>query len=65
MPFGADFETNIGNRDFNVINCHRLYPPLRRSHSKGRWMVAAFVRLGEGNAVIAEFLRDVGNAPPL
>ena len=24
MPFG-DFETNIGNRDFNVINCHRLY----------------------------------------
>ncbi len=25
MPFGADFETNIGNRDFNVINCHRLY----------------------------------------
>lgn len=28
-------------------------------------MVAAFVRLGEGNAVIAEFLRDVGNALPL
>ena len=25
MPFGVDFETNIGNRDFNVINCHRLY----------------------------------------
>ncbi len=25
MPFGVDFETNIGNRDFNVINCRRLY----------------------------------------
>jgi len=23
--FGTDFEKNIGNRDFNVINCHRSY----------------------------------------
>ncbi len=25
MPFGVDFEPGNGNREFNVINCHRLY----------------------------------------
>lgn len=65
MPFGADFETNIGNRDFNVINCHRLYPPPSAKPLKRSLDGCGFVRLGEGNAVIAEFLRDVGNALPL
>ena len=45
MAFGVDFETNIGNRHFNVINYHCLYLGeatqkivlrLRKS-SVGRW----------------------------
>jgi len=43
--FGTDFEKNIGNRDFNVINCHRSYlgeaaqkivtPPFETRKKKG------------------------------